>query len=674
MRRRSRAARRSPVIRVLLAALAFISAGSAYAWIYPEHRDIAVLAVEGLDPERRAEFDQLWQEARIGDEGRLCVQGADAEQGVTPECVDWAALSGIAGDHSCSSQDMLDIVRETEWILQVADVAAQLKEDLSRIPVTATAEQSEGTAKALSDAHRRLADEATRARRVNALRAADTRLQRADPKYASRADSNLAHFVTPRPDTKLDPYAYGKLALTPGAELNAMGVYVWYHLNALQKASRLANEPNLTSEERRSLARSALFDEAFALHFLEDTFAAGHVAGSWGDVSQRKGTHDFYNQNGLEIFTWKGREGTIVLMGDAHMRPEDAEVVAEAVRASLEQVLDAAAARARNNETLPHAVGTGVEATNFDVCKNKTFPQRPPRPPTEKKEPYRASLEEVLLPTPVPGLGPGLGSQPRFRSEVGPFVGLAGSIAGRGVSGGFESSQDQNGFVYGLNVAVRAGLGLEGALGDAGDGLAFVQAGLTADGPSTNKFSDSGLGAALSGSLGAAIPARTGLSGRIRMPYFLLPGDLLFLAPLYFYDPEAYTQMATTAANGGLFGWQSGWATRFGRFQFILGRELGVVAYGLISSDQLIVPPARVAGPERVVNFKSIYLELPFVEYRPFRAFSANQSSELQFQLFGAADIPYDASVERPLNAAPASLQTVYSLGLRMIFDWRYYW
>jgi hypothetical protein len=39
-----------------------------------------------------------------------------------------------------------------------------------------------------------------------------------------------------------------------------------------------------------------------------------------------------------------------------------------------------------------------------------------------------------------------------------------------------------------------------------------------------------------------------------------------------------------------------------------------------------------------------------------------------------AADIPYDASVERPLNAAPASLQTVYSLGLRMIFDWRYYW
>ena len=35
-----------------------------------------------------------------------------------------------------------------------------------------------------------------------------------------------------------------------------------------------------------------------------DTFAAGHVAGTWGDVSQRKGTHDYYNEAGIEVFTW----------------------------------------------------------------------------------------------------------------------------------------------------------------------------------------------------------------------------------------------------------------------------------------------------------------------------------------------------------------------------------
>ncbi len=101
-----------------------------------------------------------------------------------------------------------------------------------------------------------------------------------------------------------------------------------------------------------------LADEAFALHFLEDTFAAGHVAGTWGDVSQRKGTHDYYNEAGLEVFTWKGGSDSMVLMGDAHMRPEDAERAAGAVRTSLEQVID-------------HATGARDAASD---CR--THPQR----------------------------------------------------------------------------------------------------------------------------------------------------------------------------------------------------------------------------------------------------------------------------------------------------------
>ncbi|MBL8539708.1 MAG: hypothetical protein JNK68_04985, partial [Betaproteobacteria bacterium] len=509
-------------------------------------------------------------------------------------------------------------------------------------------------------------------KRVNALRAADTRLQRADPKYATRADANLAHFLTPRPDTKLDVIRYGGLALQVGADLNAPGVYVWLHVSALQKASRLANEPNLTPDERRALVRAMLFDEAFALHFLEDMHASGHVAGSWGDVSQRKGTHDFYNQNGLEVFTWKGRDHTVVLMGDAHMRPEDAEFAAHAVRTSLEQVLDTATGRSRGYD-VPYAATAPAAPETFDICKNLTFPERNLALGTGKS-PYRPLFEETLLETPVPGLGPGLGAQPRARSEVGAFVGLVGSIDGRGINGGFASGQNQNGFIYGLDIAVRAGLGLEGALGDAGDGLAFLQVGFTADSPSTNNFSDTGVGAALTGSLGAAIPARTGLSGRIRMPYYLLPGDLLFLAPVYFFDPERYSQMAVSAANGGMFGWQAGWATPIGRFQFVLGREVGIVAYGLLNTDQMIVPNDRPDGLGRVVNFKSIYVELPLVEYRPYRSFSSNQSSELMFQFFVAADFPYDSKVERPIGGSPADLQTVYSLGLRMLFDWRYYW
>ncbi len=356
-------------------------------------------------------------------------------------------------------------------------------------------------------------------------------------------------------------------------------------------------------------------------------------------------------------------------MGDAHMRPEDAAFAAQAARTCLAQVLDTATGRSRGYD-IPYVPMAPSSPDGMDICKSATLPQRA----EAGKGRYKAALQETLSNTPVPGLGPGLGSQPRARSEVGAFIGLAGSIDGRGVSGGFEAAQTQNGFVFGLDLGVRAGFGLEGALGDAGDGLVFAQLGLAADSPSTNNFSDTGVGAALKGSLGAAIPSRTGLSGRIRMPFYLIPGDLLLLAPMYFYDPERYAQMAVTAANGGVLGWQAGWATRFGRFQFVLGRELGVVAYGLTGVDELIVPSDRPDGLGRVVNFKSIYFELPIVEYRPYRAFASNQSSSLVFQFFVGADIPYDDKVERPIGGAPASLVTVYSLGLRMIFDWRYYW
>ncbi len=498
--------------RLLVMAITWAAANTAFAWIYPEHRDIAVLAVQGLGAEHKAEFDRLWQEARAGDPQRMCVMVADSQQGITPACIDWAALAGIGGDHSCSSAEMLETVRQSDWILVVADVAAQLKVDLARIPVTAPPDQAERTPGIIADAQRRLTDEASRAQRVNAQRSADLRMQRADPQYARRADTNLAHFLLPRPDTNLDPIDYGMLVLKPGSHLNAMGVYAWYHISAMEKASRLANE-RLSPEERRALVRAMLFDEAFALHFLEDVFAAGHVAGSWGDVSQRKGTHDFYNQSGIEVFTWRGRERTIVLVGDAHMRPQDAALAAESVRKSIAQVLDAAAGRARGY-SIPHTATAGARPDDFDICKSVTFPDRGVGLGTGRGQ-YGQVLVEVLLDTPVPALGPGVGALPRARSEVGPFMGLAGSITGRAVNGGFAASQNENGLIAGLDLGFRVGLGLEGALGDAGDGLAFFQVGLAADGPSTNKISDTGLGT-LGGSLSAAIPARSGLSTRIR--------------------------------------------------------------------------------------------------------------------------------------------------------------
>lgn len=658
-------------LRALLVLAAFSVASPAFGWIYPEHRDIAVLAVLGLDPERRAQFDRLWEDARIGAEARLCARGADNQQGTSPSCIDWAALPGIAGDHSCSSREMLDTVRSADWILRVAGVAAQLKVDLAGIPVTAPPDMTQDDATLLAEARRRLTSETNRAERLNALRTADNQMQRADPQYATRADANLAHFLLARPTTSLDPNEYALLALSPGSPLNAIGVYSWYHVSALRKAGRLAHE-TMGDEQRRTLTRSMLFDEAFALHFLEDSFASGHVAGSWGTISQRKGTHDFYNQNGLEVFTWRGRDRTIVLMGDAHMRPEDAALAASAVRTSLEQVLDTASGRSRGY-ALPHAPRARIEPDDFDICASKTFPDRGLGKPGDRPGPYAAPLEEALLVTPVPGLGAGLGARPRSRSEVGSFTGIAGAIDVRHVGGGFAPGQDDSGWIGGLDLGLRAGLGLEGALGDAGDGLVFAQVGFRADSPSSNKATGTALGS-LTGSLSAAIPARSAVSARFRLPFYLVPGDLLLLSPMYFFAQETYTGMAVTAANGGLIPWQQGWRTPIGRFQFVLGREIGVTWYGQGGATQLAAPPATPGGITRVVNYKSVNFDFPILEYRPFRSFATNQSSTLLFQLFAGADSPYGESVEAPPGAPPVELQTVYSVGLRMVFDWRYYY
>jgi hypothetical protein len=208
-----------------------------------------------VDLQRRAAFERLWQDARAGGDERLCGQGADPAQVTTPQCIDWAALSAIAGDHSCSSQRMLDTVLDSDWILVVADVAAQLKVDLARIPITTAPEVTAKEGGAVSAAREQLTNEKQRAARVNALRTADIRLQRADPRYATRADANLAHFMLARPDTQLDPDEYGVLALRPGTDLNAAGVYAWFHISALQKASRLA-DPQLSAAERAEWARA----------------------------------------------------------------------------------------------------------------------------------------------------------------------------------------------------------------------------------------------------------------------------------------------------------------------------------------------------------------------------------------------------------------------------------
>ena len=390
--------------------------------VYPEHRDIAVLGVGTLDPERRRFRPPLERGARRRRAAPVRA-GRRHAQGVAPACIDWAAFAAIAGDHSCSSRtcsttcsDRLDPAgRRRLRAAQGRHLARRRRSRAGR----------EAPARALVGDFQRLVENEARARR-----APERAAHRGHPAAARRPAVRDPRRLEQRPfpaapaEHRHDAARLrASSSLSPGSEINAIGVYAWFHLSALQKATRLANE-QLAPAERQALARAMLADEAFALHFLEDTFAAGHVAGAWGDVSQRKGTHDYYNESGLEAFTWSGGSHSMVLMGDAHMRREDAERAAAAVRVSLEQLIDHATGRGRRGAAAAHAAARRptrrvrrLQDQRLRAAATKACARRPRA---------FAQARRGLGPTPVPGLGPGLGSMPRFRAEVGPFVGFAG--------------------------------------------------------------------------------------------------------------------------------------------------------------------------------------------------------------------------------------------------------
>ena len=594
---------------------------TAMAWVFPEHRDIALLALEHLEPAQRSVLDRLWSEGRVEHEARLCAQ-MDASQGENPTCLDYPSWTGIAGDHSCSAAEMLATVLNSPWALKAAGVGAHLKSSL--------------------------ASAARPDQKTNAVRNSDIALLRADPKYAIRAGSNHAHYLLGRPDRAMSADAYAQVALGPDAEMNALGAYMWYHLRALAKAAHFAQD-DLPPVVRARAALAILADEAFALHFLQDSFAAGHVAGTWGNSAVRIGTHDYYNEHGLEVGTWN--HSRFVALGDAYMRQEDADRAAAAVGDSLAQL--AMALNGKIHVAEPAGLKTR-EAEGFDVCHGSHFPAVP-----GELEDVR-QLIPIVAQTPVPALGKGKGELPRFGSELGPFIGLASGVSGIPLGGGFGYAQTDPAVTGSLDLSLHMGVGLEGVLNASSDALTFVDIGVRQDSPAYGGSSGTGRGA---------------IALRGRAPFWLIPGDLIVAAPiLAFSKPQTLQKMAVQSANGGLIPWQAAIATRFGRFQLVPGREVAISLYGFTSKQSLFVPTPGVPPVDATqIHLRSIRFDFPVLEYRVFRTFSQNQSSGLAFQFFAGFDKPVSVSVVQPQGAPKPKLHSTVRGGVRLVFDWRHY-
>jgi len=617
---------------------------SAAAWLFPEHRDISDAALQRLSPESRAALDQLWATARAGEEARLCSGMAEGDQGTKPACVDFAAWPALAGDHSCSPRDLVTVVLPSDWVLPVSTVAAQIKVDIAQA--------------------------SSRQQKLNRLANANVRLQGADPEYATRASSNIAHFLLPRQSN--DVLIYMRSALAAGAPLNAVGAYLQQHIAALVAAERFAASPPADAKLRADQARKILALEAFALHWLEDAFAAGHVIGSWGSTAWRKGTHDYYNEFGYDGMRWNGEP--IILRGDGNLTPVDLARASEVAALSLEQ-LARALTPADPLAVASRGFGLGPEgAYNFDACHELVQPAAS----GGDRADMLAQIRSILLATPIPGRGEGDVHLPRFREELGPFIGIFGSIGG-GVSWGGLVSDEARGAAA-LSAGLRVGFGAESLTGSPGTAIGFLEGGLQMAAAEATKCEGAGCDLVGTSNLFPAVPSRTGLRLGVRMPFWLLPGDMLVLGPLLaIVSPSALSDVGVAAASGGLIPYQRTFQTSAGSFQVIAGREVQATLFGYLGQANLPLYIAPIAnnpdGTKQygVVSQKSIALAFPLVEWTPFRAFATQLTFAACVQLGFGVELPLSTHVVYPQGAAPVDAPPAWNVFLRGQFDGRYF-
>lgn len=624
----------------LLAAMSLAVSGPAFAWIYPEHRDIGNAGIARLEPESRAALQALWAEARpaVATPERLCVAAVLTDGDGAPGCLDFGALPALAGDHSCSPDDLASKVVPGAWVLGVARVGEETKRSLA----SATSHED----------------------KLNRIARSNLALQKVDSEYATRAGANNAHFLLARAGNHLEPYVLDSIA--GDAPLNAVGLYVAYHEAALARAQALARQPEAAASQRAALARDAVALEAYALHWLEDSFAAGHVVGTWGDTPWRKGTHDFYNEFGVDAVDWGGHH--LTAHGDANLAKEDLERASASVAKSLEQLV-AALTPGDPLAVVAQADGKGPDVLlGFDSCHETLQPGSSGA--SELLKAVRPQLETM----PVPGRGEGEVHLPRMREELGFFLGTFASVAGtvNVISG--SSEPNVNGT---MAAGLRVGYGAESLTGSIGTGLLFAEVGLTME--SAQLLSCQGdpecdrVGVA---ALFPRVPARSGLRLGLRLPFFLIPGDMLVLAPvLAFFAPNALSYVAIQAANGGLIPWQTSFQTRFGVLQLVLGRQVSATFYGLLSPVVAFAPIRAADGTEGLgfARASSLSLSFPVLEWTPFRTFATQLTYSTPIHLGFRLEIPLSYQVLIPENAKALPGPINWGVFVRLQFDARYF-
>ena len=615
-------------------------AAQAHAWIWPEHRDIAVEGIRTLPQEDRRALEALWAALKADAGPQLCPVLVDDHAAPTTAfgqwrevCIDFPSYPALGGDHSCSTADLRAATEKEEWGKKVAWVA----------------EWSKG----------RLASTPNESRRTDAWNESHLAMQYVDPDYLTRAAGNDAHFLLPRlpvEDTEtIDVYV--SRAVAPGVDINATAIYVQYHELALRLAARFAGAP---PTERPDLARRALLAEGVAIHFLEDSFSAGHYAATWGDAPWQKGTHDLYCVEGLTSMTWGGK--LFASHGDAHMDARDLKVAGAAVRTSLVQLAAAASGRLAVSSSPLSAEEKAVE--DVDFCKAKSLPPVPPDAVA------RRSAIDTLQASPIPSGSSESIHPPRARADIGPFVGAVAGLSAGPAFGGYDTTSGWR-FRTEFEVGARFGYGLEGVLTRAMDGHIWAQASFVADPAQLDASCPGCEGGTRTNPAYPRVPGRSALKLALRMPYYLIPFDLVLLEPiLLLADSTAAQHVLFTSTGGGLLTIQRPLSTPAGTFQFMAGREVGLTLWGYLGSENQFIPP-QTAGSAQLVDYRSLEFDFPILEYVPPRAFATVLSLAAEFQLGFSVEFPQKPTLQPA--GTPYDLGTSWFVYLRFRLDARKY-
>lgn len=508
---------------------------TASAWTISEHARLTEDAVTRLSreaaPNDYAELRDDWQ-AIITDMANdlpFCEAPARAACDTSPpdtvglpsgptrhgvaRCVTFADLPALAADHSCSPRDLhriLAAARRAEDPARPQDISVHWIFKVLRDAQVSHGILQDNPGTSAADVRRRDNDRD------------DINLDLAihDPAYVTRAGANTAHFVLPRSSGTESFKAWVLRASATSQGLNNTSAYAWYHARALRLASLVA--PYGKAPRAGRLLWWVYLHEVFALHFLEDAFAAGHFVSVSPNKTIRNGTHDYFCSHGYrDTRIWGDLTRGYHAFGDAFLTGQDEVHAAAAVATSLKQVVAVLHGQAQASDPIKEmsitafdGVSSSVDSAEhaflrldeLDVCTQVTN-----HDPSLALAAASNEITSVLAQTPQPTIANDE-TLSTYRNNTGLILGVGADVTGSAAftfegDGGRSSAQ----------LMVHAGIGFsaDGVVSSYRDGTAFML---------------SGLAAVETGTSGVSF----GAGGRLRLPWSVVPvfEPLVALGPI----------------------------------------------------------------------------------------------------------------------------------------------